>query len=270
MSVTGRRSAILNVMAEAAQKAGRGLLRDFGEVENLQVSRKGPGDFVSNADIKSEKSIVASLEKARPGYSFLLEEGGKKKGENEEFRWIIDPLDGTTNFLHGIPHWAISIALEKKGEIIAGVVYDPVKDELFTAEKGTGAFLSTRRLRVSGRSTLKESLFTLGRENAPHFADDLQDLSPLCSGMRRFGSASLDLCYVAAGRFDGFWEENLNAWDVAAGALIIKEAGGKVTDYEGGKDFIHGKSIVAANEKLHTALFKQLNHTLGRKIKSAS
>jgi myo-inositol-1(or 4)-monophosphatase len=213
--------------------------------------------------------LVAALEKARPGYSFLLEEGGKKEGENKEFRWVIDPLDGTTNFLHGIPHWGVSVALEKNGEVIAGVVYDPVKDELFSAEKGTGAFVNNRRLRVAARASIKESLFSLGRETAPNFLNDVEDLAPQ-SSLRRFGSASLDLCYVAAGRFDGFWEENLNAWDVAAGALIVKEAGGKVTDYAGGKDFVYGRSIVAANEKLHAALFKQLDGTLGRKVKSAS
>jgi myo-inositol-1(or 4)-monophosphatase len=270
MTLNARRSAHLNVMAEAAQKAGRMLIRDFGEVEHLQVSRKGPADFVSNADIKSEKTIVAALEKARPGYNFLLEEGGAKKGTQTGFRWIVDPLDGTTNFLHGIPHWAISIALEKEGEVIAGVVYDPIKDEMFTAEKGTGALMNNRRLRVAARTTLKESLLVLGNEKANGFAKDIQSLSPVTAGMRRFGSASLDLCYVAAGRFDAFWEENLNAWDVAAGALIIREAGGKVTDYSGGKDYVFGKSIVAGNEKIYGELFRQLNNTLGGKVKSAS
>ena len=272
-----RRSANLNVMCEAAEKAGRSLIRDFGEVENLQVSRKGPGDFVSTADLKAEKILMETLQKARPTYGFVLEEGGVKPGEDKSLRWIIDPLDGTTNFLHGIPHWAISIALEKDKEIIAGVVYDPLRDEMFLAEKGTGAFVTNKRLRVSARTDLSQALIAIGgprfgEEHARTFARELNAVAPHASATRRFGAASLDICYVAAGRFDGFWERELAAWDVAAASLILKESGGKVTDIEGGKDYIYGRSIVTGSAPIHGALLKHLQASAetAKKAKSAS
>ncbi len=271
-----RRSANMNVMAEAAEKAGRSLIRDFGEVENLQVSRKGPGDFVSTADLKAEKIIVETLQKARPTYGFLLEEGGVKAGEDKSFKWIIDPLDGTTNFLHGIPHWAVSIALEKDGEVIAGVVYDPLRDEMFLAEKGTGAFVTNKRLRVSARDDLSQSLIVTGgaRPGTPQyttFMTELNAIAPYVSATRRLGAASLDICYVAAGRFEGFWERDLKPWDVAAGALIAKEAGGKATDIAGGKEFVYGGSIVVGNGSIHGQLLKRLQSTdSSPKVKSAS
>jgi len=272
-----RRSAILNVMVEAAEKAGRSLVRDFGEVENLQVSRKGPGDFVSTADLKAEKIVVETLQKARPSYGFLLEEGGTKTGEDKSFRWIIDPLDGTTNFLHGIPHWAVSIALEKDKEIIAGVVYDAVKDEMFLAEKGTGAFVTNKRLRVSGRTDFTQALIAIGgprfgEEHARTFNRELAAVTSHGTATRRLGAAALDICYVAAGRFDGFWERELNAWDVAAASLILKEAGGKSTDISGGKDYIYGRSIVSGNAQIHAALLKRLQESAegAKKVKSAS
>lgn len=258
-----RRSANLNVMVEAAEKAGRSLVRDFGEVEHLQVSRKGPGDFVSTADHKAEKIIMEHLKKARPSYGFYMEEGGVKKGADPSLRWVIDPLDGTTNFLHGIPHWSVSIALEKDKEIIAGVVYDPIKDELFTAEKGTGAFMSSKRLRVSARQDLQNSLIAIGGARVTHkhyesYVAEVDAVTRVVAGTRRFGSAALDLCYVAAGRYEGFWERELNAWDVAAGSLIIREAGGYVTDMEGGKDFLYGRSIAVGNAAIHPELLKIL------------
>ncbi|MBT3767634.1 MAG: inositol monophosphatase, partial [Rhodospirillales bacterium] len=215
------RSPLLNVMTAAAQKAGRKLIRDFGEVEHLQVSQKGPADFVSNADHKAEKILREELQKARPRFGFLLEEGGEIKGEDISNRWIVDPLDGTTNFLHGIPHFSISIALERDGIPYAGVVYEPIHDEMYWAEKGSGAFLNGRRLRVSGRKEMNESLFStgipfLGAKDHPQFLKELEAVMAVSAGVRRFGSAALDLAYVAAGRYDGFWETGLNAWDIAA------------------------------------------------------
>ncbi len=247
------RSAYLNVMVDAAEKAGRSLIRDFGQVENLQISKKGPGDFVSKADLKSEKIIRETLEKARPAYGFLLEEGGEIKGSDAQYRWIIDPLDGTTNFLHGIPHWSVSIALEKDGEIVAGVIHDPVRDELFHAEKGTGAFSRGKRLRVAGRTSLVDGLVAVGDK---HFRDGAN--LPLGCGVRRMSSACLDLCYVAAGRFDAYWEEGLKPWDKAAGALIVKEAGGYASEMDGGKNFVYGRGILAANPALHADLLQKL------------
>lgn len=253
-----RRSAHMNVMVEAVEKAGRALIRDFGEIENLQVSKKGPGDFVSAADIKSEKTIIAVLEKARPSYGMVLEETGEKKGTDKSFRWIVDPLDGTTNFLHGIPHWSITVALEKDKEIIAGVIYDPVKDELYTAEKGAGAFLNNRRLRVAARKGLADALATVGNEKSAGFQSDIMATAAAGASIRRFGSACLDLAYVAAGRFDAYWERGLKPWDAAAGSLMVKEAGGSVSDYEGGKDYVYGGSLIAANPFLHEALLKKM------------
>ncbi|MBS1300781.1 inositol monophosphatase family protein [Loktanella sp. SALINAS62] len=223
-------SANLNVMMKTARKAGRGLLKDFTEVEQLQVSTKGPGDFVSRADRQAEQTIREDLMHARPSYGFLGEEGGEQAGEDPTRRWIVDPLDGTTNYLHGLPHWAVSIALEHKGQIVSGVIYDPVKDEMFYAEKGFGAFVNESRIRVSARHRMSDALFATGlpwsgRGDLPETLQDLARILPACAGVRRFGAASLDLAYVAAGRFDGFWERRLHIWDIAAGALICKEAG---------------------------------------------
>jgi myo-inositol-1(or 4)-monophosphatase len=224
-------SANLNVMIKAARKAARSLLRDFGEVENLQVSRKGAADFVSRADLKAEEILREELMGARPAYGWKAEESKEEKGKDETRRWIVDPLDGTTNFLHGLPHWAISVALEHKGRIVSAVILDPVKDEIFASEKGAGAWLNDRRLRVSSRRDMTEMIFATGIPFAGTvgLGDTLRDLGklmPRCAGVRRFGSAALDLAYVAAGRYDGFWERGLNAWDMAAGLLLVREAGG--------------------------------------------
>ncbi|OJW50547.1 MAG: inositol monophosphatase [Alphaproteobacteria bacterium 41-28] len=254
------RSPHLNVMCNAAFKAARGLVRDFGEVEHLQVSRKGPGDFVSTADKKAEDTIYKELKKARPSYGFVMEEGGEIAGE-EEYTWIIDPLDGTTNFLHGIPHFAISIGLQKGTELIAGVIYDPIKDELFYAEKGGGAFLNERRLRVSARHQLQEALLATGIPFASHsvevrsqFQKALQLVMPQVAGVRRFGAAALDLAYVAAGRYEGYWERSLMSWDIAAGIVLVREAGGYVCDLQGGDNILETRSILATNQNLQQPL----------------
>ena len=259
------RSAILNVMTKAAQKAGRSLVRDFGEVEQLQVSRKGPGDFVSTADKKAERIVIEELERARPEASILAEESGTKKGDDPTKRFIVDPLDGTTNFLHGLPHWAISIAYEERGELIAGVVFDPIKDELFWAERGQGAFLNDRRIRVSARQNLADAVVGtgiphIGRDTKGHilFQRRLAAVMGNTAGVRRWGTASLDLCYVAAGRFDAFWERALSPWDVAAGAIIVKEAGGFITDSSGRAYKVDSVDTVAANDSLHPAFLKLL------------
>jgi myo-inositol-1(or 4)-monophosphatase len=255
------RSAILNVMVQAAMKAGRSLSRDFGEVQNLQVSMKGPGDYVSQADRKAEEILFTELSKARPGYAFLMEERGLIEGDDGQHRWIVDPLDGTTNFLHGIPLFAISIALERQGQIVAGVVYNPAMDELYTAERGGGAFMNDRRLRVAGRTKLIDAVIGcgvphLGRGQHGNFLVELRNVMAEVSGVRRLGSASLDLAYVAAGRMDGFWETGLSAWDVAAGILLIREAGGFISDFAGGQNMLDGGSIVAGNEIIQRALLK--------------
>jgi myo-inositol-1(or 4)-monophosphatase len=254
---------IMNVMLRAAEKASKSLLRDFGEVEQLQVSLKGPGDFVSAADTRAEKIIYEELLKVRPGFGFLMEEQGEIKGTDGEYRWIIDPLDGTTNFLHGIPHWAISIALEYNGDIVAGIVYDPVKDEMFRAEKGAGAFMRNKRLRVSGRKDLALSVIAcadpgLGRPQQSRFFKQVSTLTKSVAGVRRFGAASLDLTYVAAGRYEGYWEENLKPWDVAAGALIVKEAGGMVGTVSGKGSYVYDGDIIAANPLVMDPLRKLL------------
>ena len=248
-------SANLNVMMKTARKAGRALLKDFGEVENLQVSSKGPGDFVSRADRTAEETIREELLRARPSYGFLGEEGKEIDGEDPTRRWIVDPLDGTTNFLHGLPHWAVSIALEHKGQIVAGVIYDPVKDEMFYAEKGGGAWLNESRLRVSGRHRLIESIFATGlpfagRSDLPETIRDLARLLPACAGVRRFGAASLDLAYVAAGRYDGFWERGLKEWDMAAGLVIVREAGGIVEPLTTGGDIMADGAVICSNEPI--------------------
>ncbi|GHC76797.1 inositol monophosphatase family protein [Limoniibacter endophyticus] len=264
------RSAILNVMVAAAAKAGRSLARDFGEVQNLQVSLKGPGDYVSQADKKAEDIIYSELSRARPGYGFLMEERGEVKGEDEQHRWIVDPLDGTTNFLHGIPLFAISIALERQGKIQAGLIYNPITDELYTAERGGGAFLNDRRLRVAARSRLADSVIGtgvphLGRGHHGFYLVELRNVMAEVSGIRRMGSAALDLAYVAAGRMDGYWEDSLNAWDVAAGMLLIREAGGFCSTKEGKQDIFETGSIVAGNEAIHGALLK----TIKKPVKTA-
>ena len=257
-----QRSALLNVMTAAATKAARGLVRDFGEIENLQVSKKGPSDFVTTADKKAEEVLVAGLTKARPRFGFLLEEGGKIKGADTSNRWIIDPLDGTTNFLHGIPHFSISIALERDGEPVAGVIYEPITDQMFWAEKGQGAYLNGRRIRVSARRRLEESLFATGipfagKQDHDRFLSQLKAVMAVSAGVRRFGSAALDLAYVAAGRYEGFWEFGLHPWDIAAGIVLVREAGGFVTDIGGGGMMESGE-ILAANDSLHGPLLKIL------------
>lgn len=261
-----RRSAHMNVMVEAAEKAGRALVRDFGEVEQLQVSRKGPGNFVSTADHKAEKIIRDVLTKARPKYGFLMEESGEIKGEDPSCRWIVDPLDGTMNFLHGIPHWCVSIALEKDGELVAGVIYDPVKDELFWAEKGLGAYLNNRRIQVSGRTSLTEAAIAL------HHAayDSVEGLSTLVKSgtvIRNMGSTCLDLAYVASGRLDVFCKSYISGglWDVAAGIVLVREARGQATDAKLGKNFTTGGSLVAGNSALHKDLALRVKTTSGGK-----
>jgi myo-inositol-1(or 4)-monophosphatase len=253
------RSPNINVMVQAAQKAARGLVRDFGEVEQLQVSVKGPSDFVSTADMKAERTIKAELKKARPDWGFLMEESAPEEGRDPRWRWIVDPLDGTTNFLHGIPHFAVSIALEKDREIVAGVIYNPISDELYWAEKGQGAFMNDRRMRVSARKDVGVSLFATGipfRGKPGHapFLEQMSRVMAVSAGIRRMGVASLDLAFTAAGRFDGFWESDLQPWDVAAGVILVREAGGFVTEVNGGPDPVHTGTILAANQTLHAAL----------------
>ena len=247
-------SANLNLMIKAARKAGRNLVRDFGEVENLQVSAKGPGDFVSRADTRAEELIRGELTEGRPNYGWLAEESSELKGADPTRRWIVDPLDGTSNFLHGIPHWAVSIALEHKGEIVAGVIYDAAKDEMFVAEKGSGAYLNDRRLRVSGRREMITMLFATGipfggNPLLPELLKDLARLTPRTAGIRRMGVASLDLAYVAAGRVDGYWERFIHPWDIAAGLIIVREAGGFVGSIGGG-DPIETNDVIAANAEI--------------------
>lgn len=257
-------SAEMTVMLRAAEKAARGLIRDFGEVEQLQVSRKGPGDFVSAADKRAESVIFEELRKTRPDYGFLMEESGIVEGADKSRRWIIDPLDGTTNFLHGIPHWCISIGLESEGEIIAGLVLDPIKDELFTAEKNNGAFMRRKRLRVSGRSDMMEATIATGaprrsKESRAQFMKEYQAVLAIAPGLRRFGAAALDLAYVAAGRYEGFWERDLKPWDMAAGILIVREAGGIVGDPDSEKNSpMDTGCILAANPHLFPDLKKAL------------
>ena len=245
-------SANLNVMIKAARKAGRSLVKDFREVENLQVSSKGAGDFVSRADIAAEAMIREALTEARPNYGWVGEESDPVEGKDPTRRWIVDPLDGTTNFLHGMPHWAVSIALEHKGEIVSAVIFDPAKDEMFYAEKGQGAWLNDSRMRVSDRRKMIESVFATGlpwggRSELPATMHDLGRLLPACAGVRRWGAAALDLAYVAAGRYEGYWERGLNVWDIAAGILIVREAGGLVEALEPGENPLTSRSLVAAN-----------------------
>ena len=261
-------SGLITVMQRAARKAAPRLRRDFGEVEQLQVSRKGPGDFVTVADKRAEQTIVEELRNARPDWGLLLEEGGEIAGDPTKPRWIVDPLDGTTNFLHGIPHFAISIAVEEKkpdgrGDVTQGLVYQPLTDESFWAEKGRGAWLHDRRLRVSARRYLDEALLGtgiphLGRSDAPRWTRIYNALAPEVAGIRRLGAASLDFAWLAAGRFDGFWEDDLDPWDTAAGVLLVKEAGGFVSDYRGQDRMTERREYVAANGELHSKLHKLL------------
>jgi myo-inositol-1(or 4)-monophosphatase len=259
-------SANLNIMMKAARKAGRSLVKDFREVENLQVSSKGAGDFVSRADIAAEKIIRDDLMGARPNYGWVGEESAAEEGKDPTRRWIVDPLDGTTNFLHGLPHWAVSIALEFKGEIVSGVVYDPAKDEMFYAEKGQGAWLNgSQRLRVSGRRAMIESIFATGipfggRKDLPETLKDIARLVPATAGVRRWGAAALDLAYVAAGRYEGYWERGLNAWDMAAGLLIVREAGGFAEAVEPGEDPLQAGTILAANGEIFDAFAKVIRN----------
>jgi len=256
------RSALLNIMVTAAFKAGRSLTKDFGEVENLQVSVKGPADFVTNADKAAEKIVHAELSKARPTYGFLMEESGEIKGTDGQHRWIIDPLDGTTNFLHGIPLFAVAIALQRGDEIVASVIYNPVSEELFVAEKGGGAWLDDKkRLRVANRKHLADAVITTGIKvtGTPIDAQQLKQLgviSPAAAGIRRTGSASTDLAWLAAGRVDGYWEARLQPWDVAPGWLLLREAGGTMTDYAGGAGSIWNGEVVAGNETIQGQLLK--------------
>lgn len=254
-------SANMNLMIKTARKAGRSLAKDFREVENLQVSSKSAGDFVSLADIRAEKIIKEDLLEARPTYGFLAEESGEIEGSDPTRRWIVDPLDGTTNFLHGIPHFAVSIALEHKGEIVAGVIYDPSKDECFLAEKGQGAFVNEARLRVSDRRSLIECVFATGlpfagRPDLPRTLRQLAQLLPATAGVRRFGAAALDLAYVAAGRYDGFWEESLNIWDIAAGTIIVKEAGGFLEPMSPDGNILEDGALICANDPIFPKLAK--------------
>ena len=253
------RSALLNVMTTAALKAGRSLSRDFGEVQNLQVSVKGPADFVSSADRKAEQIVRSELQKARPAYSLLMEEGGEIEGEDPQHRWIVDPLDGTTNFLHGIPMFAVSIALERQGAIVAGVVYNPAMDELYTAERGQGAFLNDRRLRVANRTALADCVVGtgiphLGKADHRLFLEQQRLVMREVAGVRRMGAAALDLAYVASGRLDGFWEQGLSAWDMAAGVLLVREAGGFISSLAGKPDMLDTGDVVAGNEQIHRLL----------------
>ena len=253
------RSAILNVMANAALKAARGLIRDFGEVEQLQVSIKGPGEFVSTADLRAERTLRAELTRARPGYALLFEEGGATAGADQRHRWIVDPLDGTTNILHGIPHCSISIALERDGEIVAGVVYEPTRDEMYAAEKGFGAYVNDRRLRVSARRQLGEAVIGTGmpfgaRADEPGYGETLAAIMAATSGVRRMGSAALDLAYVAAGRDVPWREAELPEAVKAAGILLVREAGGYVRDMAGGHDMMTTGDVLAANDHLHLPL----------------
>lgn len=253
-------------MVRAAERAGRALIRDFGEVEQLQVSRKGPADFVSNADLKAERIVHRELEKARPDYSFLMEESGRFEGKDSSNVWIVDPLDGTSNFLHGLPHFCVSVGLQRDGEPYAGVIYDPVKDEVFWGERNLGAYLNNRRIRVSGRGRLEEALLATGipfglhrdTDTGAKYLAQLESVMERIAGVRRYGAAALDLAYVAAGRYEGFWENGLNPWDVAAGVVLVREAGGFVSEINGKRYQLGAPDILAANDSLHQPLQRLL------------
>ena len=266
-------SALMNVMVGAVRKAGRGLARDFGEVENLQVSVKGPANFVSAADHRAEDTLYKELNKARPAYGFLMEERGEVRGADETHRWIVDPLDGTTNFLHGIPLFAISVGLEREGQLVAGVIYNPASDELFMAEKGKGCFLmgrgpNDRRMRVAARQSLGDAVVATGipdrgRTHHAEFLKEIKATMAEVAGVRRTGSAALDLAWTAAGRFDAYWEHNIKPWDMAAGIVMIREAGGTVTDCKGGAAMLETGGILVANAAIHRGLLQVLTHARG-------
>ncbi len=272
-----RLSPHMSVMQSAAQKAAKRLLRDFSEVENLQVSIKGPSDFVSQADLRSEQTLRDELARARPGYGLLMEESGASGGENWTWRWVVDPLDGTTNFLHGMPHWAISIGLQRRladgsVEVAAGLVFNPANNEMFWAEKGGGAWLNDRRLRVSGRREVGQAVFATGIPFASAdarqrlaFARTMSVMMPQVAGIRRFGAAALDLAWTAAGRFDGYWEIGVKAWDACAGVLIVREAGGFATDADGREQHAAETvlDVVAGNAHLHAGLREMVSGGLG-------
>ncbi|MCT8159554.1 inositol monophosphatase family protein [Pseudoruegeria sp. SHC-113] len=258
-------SANLNVMIKAARKAGRSLVKDFREVENLQVSMKGAGDFVSRADLAAEAIIREELMEARPNYGWVGEESKAVAGADPTRRWIVDPLDGTTNFLHGLPHWAVSIALEHKGEVVSAVVFDAAKDELYFAEKGAGAWMNESRLRVSGRRSMIECVFATGlpfgtRPDLPETLQDLARLLPACAGVRRWGASALDLAYVAAGRYDGYWERSLHSWDIAAGLLLVKEAGGLVEPLREGGNAVEDGEVICGNEAIFNQFAKVIRN----------
>jgi myo-inositol-1(or 4)-monophosphatase len=254
-------SATLNVMIKAARRAGRSLKRDLGEIERLQVSLKGPRNFVTAADRRAEEIVYEDLEKARPGYGFLGEEGGAREGTDASHRWIVDPLDGTTNFLHGIPHFAVSIGLERSGTIVAGLIYNPANEELFVAERGKGAFLNDQRIRVAARQRLAEAVVACG---LPHYGrgdlavarNEIAAAQQHFAGLRRYGAAALDLAWLAAGRFDAYWERDLSPWDMAAGILMVREAGGFVSDCDGGDAIFDKGEIVAGNDTMHRELLR--------------
>jgi myo-inositol-1(or 4)-monophosphatase len=256
------RTALMNVMVNAVLKAGRGLARDFGEVENLQVSLKGPADFVSAADRRADATLIAELRKARPDYGFLTEESGELAGPDKANRWIIDPLDGTTNFLHGLPLFAISLGLEREGQLAAGVIYNPAMNELYVAERGRGAFLNDRRLRVSARKDLGDTVIATGntakQRTDKSYAAELARVLAATAGVRRTGSSAIDLAWVAAGRFDGYWHHGLAPWDTAAGILLVREAGGFASDADGGESMFETGSVIAANEAIHRKLLPMI------------
>jgi myo-inositol-1(or 4)-monophosphatase len=258
-------SALLNVMIAAARKAARALKRDFGELEKLQVSLKGPGNFVTAADRRAEETLYTELMKARPGYGFLGEEGGRREGADKTHTWIVDPLDGTTNFLHGIPQFAISIALEREGTVVAGLIYNPANEDMFIAERGKGAFLNEQRIRVAGRKLLGDAVIACGlphqgRGDLALSRKETGAMQEHVAGLRRFGAAALDLAWVAAGRLDGYWERDINPWDMAAGIILVREAGGFVTDCDGGEDMFHKGHIAAGNDVIQKALLTALKN----------
>jgi myo-inositol-1(or 4)-monophosphatase len=256
-------SAILNVMIKAAHRAARSLKRDLGEVEQLQVSLKGPRNFVTAADRRAEAILREELAKARPDYGFLGEEGGAQAGSDKTHRWIVDPLDGTTNFLHGIPHFAIAIALERNGAIVAGLVYNPANDEMFIAERGKGSFLNDKRIRVAARRRLAEAIVACG---LPHYGrgdlalarSEIAAAQRAFAGLRRYGAATLDLAWIAAGRLDAYWERDLSPWDLAAGSLLVREAGGFISDLDGGDAILTKGNVVAGNDTMHRELLRLL------------
>ncbi|MDQ0348490.1 inositol monophosphatase family protein [Ancylobacter vacuolatus] len=258
------RTPLMTVMVQAVRKAGRSLIRDFGEVENLQVSLKGPANFVSNADRKAERILQDELTKARPSYGFIMEESGEVDGTDESHRWIIDPLDGTTNFLHGIPLFCVSLALARDGVPVAGVIYNPVTDELFVAEKGAGAFMNDRRIRVAARRNLADAVVCcglphMGRGDFARFGREYASVAPKVAGLRRTGTAALDLAWVAAGRFDAFWERGLSPWDMAAGIVMVREAGGYVSDLDGGDKMLAKGDIIVGNDTVRRDLLTLVN-----------